>query len=397
MSGFPAKQQSDNLLRASSAYTCLVITVLIFCLGAATVSGVVIFLPLQAEKRFGPASPNLDLIQHLYLSASLLRQSGDLLRPPEQSTGDPFELEKDFNVDLGEPTASIVNRLESEGFIRSGDALRDFLVYSGMDTTIQAGNHRLNTGVPALHIARLLQDATPTEVTFRILPGWRLEEIGDAIPTSGLEFSRTAFLNASSTPPSDYAILENLPPLASLEGFLYPESYQLARETSVDEFIATLLANFEKQIDPQMIQGFESQNLSLFEAVTLASIVEREAVIDEEMPVIASVFLNRLAASMNLDADPTVQYAVGFNHAQNTWWTNPLSLQDLEVDSQYNTYRYPGLPPGPIANPGLAALKAVAFPAQTPYYYFRAACDGSGRHRFARTYEEHVNNACSPR
>jgi UPF0755 protein len=97
---------------------------------------------------------------------------------------------------------------------------------------------------------------------------------------------------------------------------------------------------------------------------------------------------------MKLDSDPTVQYALGYNTAAATWWTNPLSASDLQFDSPYNTYLYPGLPPGPICNPGLSALNAVAYPAQTPYYYFRAACDGSGRHAFAQTYEEHLRNAC---
>jgi UPF0755 protein len=112
------------------------------------------------------------------------------------------------------------------------------------------------------------------------------------------------------------------------------------------------------------------------------------------MPLIASVFLNRLNADIKLDADPTVQYAVGYNAAQATWWTNPLSFEDLQLDSPYNTYLYAGLPPGPICNPSIDALRSVAFPAQTPYYFFRAACDGSGRHLFAETFDEHVNNAC---
>lgn len=112
------------------------------------------------------------------------------------------------------------------------------------------------------------------------------------------------------------------------------------------------------------------------------------------MPMIASVFINRLNIGMKLETDPTVQYSLGFNQAQNTWWTNPLSYSDLEIDSPFNTYIYAGLPPAPIANPSLTALQAVAFPAQTPYYYFRAACDNSGRHNFSQTYEEHLSNAC---
>ena len=152
--------------------------------------------------------------------------------------------------------------------------------------------------------------------------------------------------------------------------------------------------NFETQVTPELRNGFITMGLDLCQAVTLASIVQREAVLEDEMPMIASVFYNRLNSGAVLASDPTVQYALGYNQSQSTWWTNPLSTQDLQIDSAYNTYIYPGLPPGPIANPGLAALRAVAFPAQTPYYYFRAACDGSGRHLFAETYEEHLKNAC---
>ena len=122
--------------------------------------------------------------------------------------------------------------------------------------------------------------------------------------------------------------------------------------------------------------------------------VERESVQEEEQPLIASVYLNRLKIEMKLDADPTVQYAIGYNFLQQSWWMNPLSLLDLQVNSVYNTYKYAGLPPTPIASPSLSALHAVAFPAETTYYFFRAKCDGSGFHEFAETFDEHLANAC---
>jgi UPF0755 protein len=168
----------------------------------------------------------------------------------------------------------------------------------------------------------------------------------------------------------------------------------MPRQASVNQLLSKILMNFEAQVNNEMQVGFSNQGLSVYQAVTLASIVEREAINDEEMPMLASVFYNRLAINQRLASDPTVQYALGYNTQQATWWTNPLSLTDLEIDSPYNTYLYPNLPPGPICNPGLSALRAVAFPAQTPYYYFRAACDGSGNHLFAETYEQHLANEC---
>jgi UPF0755 protein len=158
--------------------------------------------------------------------------------------------------------------------------------------------------------------------------------------------------------------------------------------------VGLLLLEFSNTLSYEIKAGIEQQGLSLYEGVILASIVEREAILAEEMPIIASVFYNRLAIGMRLETDPTVQYAIGYNPGQGTWWTNPLSLSDLQIDSPYNTYLYPGLPPSPISNPSITALQAVAFPAQTPYYYFRAACDGSGRHNFSETYDQHLSNAC---
>jgi UPF0755 protein len=158
--------------------------------------------------------------------------------------------------------------------------------------------------------------------------------------------------------------------------------------------LKTFVDGFDEALTDSIRKGYANHDLSLAQAVTLASIVQREAILPEEQPMIASVFYNRLAAGMKLDSDPTVQYALGYNTKQRTWWTNPLSTDDLKINSPYNTYQVPNLPPGPISNPSLSALQAVAYPAQSPYYYFRAACDGSGRHEFARTYEEHLNNAC---
>ena len=308
--------------------------------------------------------------------------------------GDPQGDELRFEINIGESTLSITERLQSLGFIIDARAFRDYLLYSGLDASIQAGEYNLSSRMSSLEIAHILQDATPGEVTFTILAGWRLEEIAAALPTSGLEFSPRAFETSAANPPPVSPLVAELPTGASLEGFLYPDSYLLPRQISVDGFIRTLLEDFQVKVNDEILDGYQRHGLDIYQGVTLASIVEREAVIEDEMPLIASVFHNRLDAGMKLDSDPTVQYALGFNSEQDTWWTNPLSLADLQVNSPYNTYIAMGLPPGPIANPSLAAIKAVAFPAQTPYYYFRSACDGSGRHSFAETFEEHKLNQC---
>ena len=359
------------------------------CLGAGLAAWAVWNLPNWAETQFGPPAPGLDDFQKIYLSAQLLRQANTLKMPT-----DPFGEEREFRVVLGESPSAITGHLQQDGIIPNARSFRDYLVYAGLDTTIQAGDYRLSPRMSPLEIAHALQDATPSEIIFNILPGWRMEEIAAALPTSGLAFTPETFLEAAASLPAGSPLETELPDGASLEGFMFPDSYTVSRQITPHGFVDLLLENFQSKLTSDLRQGFSRQELSLFEAVVLASIVQREAVVEEEMPMIASVFLNRLQTGMKLDADPTVQYAVGYNIDQNTWWTNPLSQADLQVNSPYNTYLNWGLPPGPISNPGLNALQAVALPAQTPYYFFRAACDGSGRHIFAETFEQHVGNAC---
>jgi UPF0755 protein len=377
-------------MKRRTLLNCIFLLILfLLCSGVLVFTGIFYTIPSRAQQAFGPPAKNLDFLERTYLSTLLI------LNKNEMATSlDPNGVSQTFNVALGEPTISIVQRLKDEGLIQSEDAFRRYLVYSGMDTSIQAGEYNISPSMTGLEIARALQDPTPTHVKFNILPGWRIEEIASALPTSGLGFSPQEFLAAARTGEQSFAFSSKLPLGSTLEGFFFPDLYQLPRTVTVDEFIKTILENFDVKLTPAIQQGFNRQGLDIYQAVTLASIVQREAMSDDEMPKIASVFLNRLRADMSLDSDPTVQYAIGFNLTQNTWWTNPLSLEDLKLNSPYNTYLYPSLPPGPISNPGLAALNAVAFPAETPYFYFRAACDGSGRHLFAKTLEEQLGNAC---
>jgi UPF0755 protein len=311
-----------------------------------------------------------------------------LLRPVDPQ-GEP----QVFTVQLGESVPSIAARLEEQGFIHSADAFRTFLVYAGLDTGVQAGRYQLSPAMNTVEIARALQDAVPEEVTFIVLPGWRAEEISAALPTSGLSIDPGEFMELVRNPP-EALIPTGFPPLESLEGFLLPGTYQVKRVVSARSLLEVFLQRFDESVTPDLRDGFAERGLDLAGAVTLASIVEREAVVEDEQPMIASVFYNRLAQGMRLESDPTAQYALGYQFSAGSWWKNPLTWDDLQVESRYNTYRYNGLPPGPICNPGIDALRAVANPAHTGYFFFRAKCDGTGRHAFSVTYEEHLQNAC---
>ncbi len=378
-----------NQKSSPSIFRLLFFAVLLLaCLGVAGLAWGMQSLPRAATREFGSASSALSRTERLSYSVRLLFNKENLTQPAS-SNGSP----QPFAIELGETVSSIAFRLQRQGLIRDATAFTEYAVYSGLDTSIQAGSYEVSPAMNAMQIALAFQDATPKAVDFAILPGWRLEEVVDALPTSGLSVDPNDFLYAvHEIDPS--MLPESLSQLDSLQGFLFPGTYRLDRNISADEMLAAFVERFDQQVTPEMRQAFEDHGLTLTEAVTLASVVQREAMVDEEAPMIASVFYNRLDQGMKLESDPTVQYALGHNKKQETWWTNPLSADDMTVNSPYNTYIYAGLPPRPISNPGLAALQAVAYPAQTPYYYFRARCDGSGRHNFSVTYEEHLQNAC---
>jgi len=351
-----------------------------------TLVGLLWWIPAQATRLYGPPSPRLEVFDQIEFAARLLWYGGQLSQPIDRDGAvQPFVIEP------GEGVLSIAIRLEEVGLIRNASAFRDYLVYSGLDTTLQAGTYQLSPALSIVDIAHELQDATPEQVTFVILPGWRLEEIAVSLPTSGLQISPDEFLSVARKAPAD---LESMSVPGSSEGFLFPEAYILPRDIDAEDLLGEFTRAFALHLTTDIREGFARQGLDVFQSVTLASLVQREAVVQEEQPQIASVFYNRLQQGMKLDSDPTVQYALGYDPLQASWWTNPLSAEDLQIDSPYNTYLYSGLPPGPIANPSLTALRAVAFPAQTPYYYFRARCDGSGMHVFAVTFEEHLQNGC---
>ena len=337
-----------------------------------------------AASSFGRPAAGLNYLQVIQYSAKLLWDDGLLTRPI-----DPGGPEQNFTVHPNEPVGTIAINLQGAGLISDASILRDYLIYTGLDSTIQAGDYRLSPAMSIVDIAHKMQDATPADVTFVILPGWRMEEVAASLPTSGLDITPADFISAASIPPTGYDFLPDAP---SSEGFLYPDSYVLPRATTVNQLVSTLLRKFSLHLNIDLSEGFARQGLSVYQAVTLASIVQREAVQDEEAPQIASVYLNRLKIGMKLDADPTVQYALGYNSVQQSWWTNPLVANDFQTISTYNTYLNAGLPPTPIDNPGLNSLQAVASPADTPYFYFSARCDASGYHNFAKTFQEHLQN-----
>lgn len=229
--------------------------------------------------------------------------------------------------------------------------------------------------------------------------GWLLEQQGLMRSDDFLAYARSA--------PYDYPWLADRPPGASLEGYLFPDTYELTAEATPDTLVDLMLATFDARIAPEIegrltgktifdLELGDYRPLTVFDVMTLASIVEREAVVDEERAVIASVYLNRMdpayvdETALRLSSDPTIQYAKGFDPETGNWWNPMLPGEGQTIESPYNTFKVQGLPPGPIASPGLASILAVLGPADTDYLYFHAVGDGS--HVFASTLEEHLQN-----
>lgn len=341
---------------------------------------------------------SLIVVGVLFYAIRFLRTSPTL----PSSTGAPRTGEVVFVVEPGETTAGIARRLAEQGLIQAiwpipPDWLfRTWAWVRGMDGRLEAGRHILRYGMTLDEILEaLVTSPSVEEITFTIREGLRLEEVAKALEAQGV-MSAEEFLEAVKRP-YDYDFLDDRPEGASLEGYIFPDTYTVPRTYTPTQVVDFILQNFDRRFDAEMRQEAQAQGRTIHEVVTLASIVEREAVVDAERPIIAGVFLNRLKAGWPLAADPTVQYAVGYNARQKTWWPvlyfDELGIESLaEIDSPYNTYRNAGLPPGPICNPGLASLRAALYPAQTDYYFFVAKNDGSGEHAFARTPEEHARN-----
>ena len=328
-------------------------------------------------------------VQETLLDLYLRLQQVDLDQP---AGDDPTPVT--FTIRPGETAAQIAQRLEAEGLIRDADVFRALLRLRGVDTRLEAGNYELRRTMSMNEIMVVLQHGRPPTITLTVPEGWRAEEIADLLRVVGLADPDEFLQIVRSGGDFDYDFLRDRPPgVTSLEGFLFPDTYEFPTDATAEDVVRRMLETFGQRFTPALREQARKQGLTVYQAVVLASIVEREAVIPQERPIIASVFLNRLRKGMYLNADPTVQYALGFQAESGTWWKRPLLLEDLEVDSPYNTYRHPGLPPGPICNPGLAALQAVANPAKTNYYYFVANdVAGDGSHVFAETLEEHQAN-----
>lgn len=326
-----------------------------------------------------------------YLRMTLAGRQEDLARSVSENSSEII-----FEVSFGNTPSMIAEKLFLNGLILDEELFVTYARVEGLDTQFEAGTYFLNQTMIIPKIALILTDSSNSSITFRIVEGSRIEEIADAIDEhprfsfSGAEF--LALVSDSNLINPNLAAELGIPVGVSLEGFMFPDTYILAPNITATGLVEQLLERFLEVTGTQLRLDANEQGLTMRHIVILASIVEREAVWEDEHPLIASVYRNRLDIGMNLEADPTVQY--GIEGVRGSWWPQITLADYRDINSPYNTYLYGGLPPGPIANPSLAAIRAAVYPAESSFIFFRARCDGSNYHIFALTYDEHLANGC---
>ena len=302
-----------------------------------------------------------------------------------------------ITVEAGDNAADIGRWLEASSIIANGASFQRLAKIIGAEGSLAAGEYEFLPGTSVLDAVARIRDGLTAARIVAVREGLRLEEVAELLQARGVanadEFLAAANSIATSGSGVDADLLSSRPAAATLEGYIYPATYSFSFSVDASEVVLEMIDALATRFTPELRQEALSRGLSVHQVLTLAAIVEREAVLPEERPLIASVYLNRLAIDMPLQADPTVQYAITARPGsvvEYGFWKRELSLQDLQFDSVYNTYVVAGLPPGPIASPGIASIEAVVRPAETEFYFFVARPDGS--HAFAETFEAHQLN-----
>lgn len=275
-----------------------------------------------------------------------------------------------FVVNRGDSVNTIARNLHNAKLIRNPIVFFVVVKKLAIERSIQAGDFRLNRSMNTEEIARGLTHGT-LDVWVTIVEGLRKEEIASI-------FSKT------------HSIPEMIFSKHAIEGYLFPDTYLVPTSADVAQVLALFKANYNRKITNEMKLRAKQLNFSMDEVLTLASVVEREARHLEDKKKVAAVFVNRLKEGMPLQADATVQYVLGYSEEEKTWWRKNISTEDLAINSPFNTYKNPGMPPAPISNPGLDAINGVLYAADVPYLYYIS--DKKGSMHYANTLDEHNRN-----
>ncbi len=287
------------------------------------------------------------------------------ISPVNPSNKNPYV----FVVEKGDGVREIANRLKSKGFIKSPIAFFLLVKQLGIDKKIEAGDFRLSPSMTAQEVAQNLTHGT-LDIWITVPEGKRATEIAETLKEK-IPTYNSSWINA----------------LVPNEGYLFPDTYLIPKDADIKTIVSQMKDNFDRKyatLDASKIK------LSKNEIIILASMIEREAKFSEDRPLVASVLLNRFEIGMKLDIDATVQYLLGYSKEENNWWRKNITYADLKINSPYNTYLNAGLPPTPMANPGIEALKAIISPTNTNYIYYIS--DKTGHLHFAKNLQEQNAN-----
>lgn len=377
-------------------------------LTALAVLGFVAVSFVSAQMADVPVTPKVALLrastdQPINLSPETIEQRVfDLyLRTQQEQINAPLDTTagtRIFTIESGETALTVATRLESEGLISDAGLFRRYMRQNGIDQRLAAGDFEVSASMSMAEIADTLQRARYEEIVLTIPEGMRAEEVAELLDVKGVMDGSgfLAMVQGGAAAASALGDYDWLPPgLTTLEGYLFPDTYRLPVPAQPSDLIKRMLDNFEDRVDDEMLAPARQAGRGLEQLIIMASIVEREAPRADERPMVASVYWNRASGACSaetggayLQADPTVQYAAG--RAGEWWWKPPSVEAYATVQSPYNTYLRPGLPPAAIASPGLSAIQAAIEPAETQYCFFVAT--GDGGHVFATTLAEHQAN-----
>lgn len=279
-----------------------------------------------------------------------------------------------FVIAKGSGVSDIAKKLKAENLIKSELAFKIYAKQNNLSGKIQAGSFKLSPSMSVAEIIKNLQ-AGSEDIWITLIEGWRVEEMAKEL-NSKLQIPNDEFIKAAK------------------EGYMFPDTYLFPKEATVEYITSTLRKNFDGKFTNDLKKKIRANGLTEDQGVILASIVEREGRSDKVRTEIASILLNRFKIGMALNADATLQYALGYQDDEKSWWKRQLSREDKKINSPYNTYLHSGLPPAPICNPGLSSLQAVANAnSNTPYLYYYH--DSKGNSHYAKTLEEHNANVAN--
>lgn len=302
---------------------------------------------------------------------------------------------REVTIKSGMNLNQISQELTQAGVLHNKFLFKEYLRFAHLDSSLKAGTYKIAGNLSLKELAGSINDTKSQLATDITIPeGWDLRDIAAELKKQGIIKNESELYAAVGTPASsdngaftalkdEYSFLKSAPEGYSLEGFLFPDTYRFFKNATLDDVLKKIFDNFQNKFDQQIQSELAGSGMNLYQALTLASIVAKEGKTFDDKKMIAGVYVNRINAGMALQADPTVNYA----NAQDNIHPDD---KDLNVDSPYNTYKNKGLPPGPIANPGLEDILAALNPTKHNYYYFLSTKDGKAV--FARTFEEHVAN-----